>query len=335
MHSTLSSKSAADYNIQEINAIANEVIEIEAAAVASLKSRNDRNLSQAVNYIINSTGRVIICGLGKSGLIGKKISATLASTGTPSLFLHPAEAIHGDLGMITANDTIVTISYSGETDELLKLVPAIKNFGIPHISITGNPNSTLAKNSDCSLDVHVEREACALQLAPTSSTTATLVLGDVLAVTLMKIKGFKEHDFAQFHPGGSLGRKLLCKVSDEMVVDPLPTVLPNNTIKDVIISIGEGQLGVTIVVDNDKQVLGIITDGDLRRAMSKFEHDANFFNLTAKDIMSAGAKRIHQDALIAEAEHMMNINRINSLIVENDDKLVGILYQRKLKYGTL
>ncbi len=323
------------FDIEEVNTIANEVIDVEASAILNLKGLNNDSFYTAVNYLIKSSGRVIICGLGKSGLIGKKISATLASTGTPSFFLHPAEAIHGDLGMIVGNDVIITISYSGETDEVLKLVPIIKKLGIPHISITGNPNSTLAKNSDCSLNAHVAREACALQLAPTSSTTATLVMGDALAVTLMKLKNFKEHDFAQFHPGGSLGRQLLCKVSDEMVIDPLPIIRPEDRIKEVIMSIGSGQLGVTVVVDDADLIIGIITDGDLRRAMSKFEYDKGFFNLTAKDIMSKNPKRIRPSALIAEAEGMMNENKINSLIVEDNNKLVGILYQRKLKYGTL
>ncbi|PWK77737.1 arabinose-5-phosphate isomerase [Mucilaginibacter oryzae] len=323
------------FDVEGINAIANEVIDIEASAILNLKSLNNDSFCTAIGYLINASGRVIICGLGKSGLIGKKISATLASTGTPSFFLHPAEAIHGDLGMIMSNDAIITISYSGETDEVLKLVPIIKKLGIPHISITGNPNSTLAKNSDCSLNVHVAREACALQLAPTSSTTATLVIGDALAVALMKLKNFKEHDFAQFHPGGSLGRQLLCKVSDEMVIDPLPVIRPDDKIKEVIMSIGSGQLGVTVVIDEADSIIGIITDGDLRRAMSKFEYDNGFFNLTASDIMSKNPKRIRPGALIAEAESMMNENKINSLIVEDNNKLVGILYQRKLKYGTL
>lgn len=328
--------STGEFDIIQVSNYVQDVIDIEADAINNLKKYLDQEaFFNTIRKIINASGRIVICGLGKSGLIGKKISATLASTGTPSFFLHPAEAIHGDLGMITKDDVIITISYSGETDELLKIVPAIKNIGIPHISITGNPNSTLSKNADYNLNVHVDREACALQLAPTSSTTATLVLGDAIAVTLMKLKDFKEHDFAQFHPGGTLGRKLLCKVADEMVVNPLPTVLPDDKIKDVITSIGSGRLGVTVVIDKLKNIIGIITDGDLRRAMSNIENETTFFSLKAKDIMSSPPKLISPDSLIAEAEKMMDQMMINSLIVESDNKLIGILYQRKLKYGSL
>lgn len=322
-----------NYTVADINAIANEVIDIEAAAITDLKGLNNENLSRAIEYIINLKGRLIICGLGKSGLIGRKISATLASTGTPSLFLHPTEALHGDLGMITAADAIVTISYSGETDEMLKLVPIIKNLGIPHISITGNPNSTLGRNSDCALNVHVEREACALQLAPTSSTTATLVLGDALAVTLMRLKGFKEDDFAQFHPGGNLGRRLLAKVSDEMITEGLPKLKATDQLKEALMVMSEGRLGMGVVLNEHDSILGIMTDGDLRRALSKFE-EGSFFKLTVGEVMTAHPKTIGPDELVMDAEELMDRYKINALLVEKDGRLLGILYQRKIKYGS-
>lgn len=322
-----------NFTVAEINAIANEVIDIEAAAVTNLKGRNNQQFHQVVECILNLKGRVIICGLGKSGLIGKKISATLASTGTPSLFLHPTEALHGDLGMITSGDAIITISYSGETDEMLKLVPIIKNMGIPHISITGNSQSTLARNSDCTLDVHVEREACALQLAPTSSTTATLVLGDALAVTLMRLKGFKEDDFAQFHPGGNLGRRLLAKVADEMIVEGLPKLKAADRLKEALMIMSEGRLGMGVIVNEQDNILGVITDGDLRRAISKFD-EGSFFTLTAGEVMTKNPKTISPEALVMDAEEMMDKYRINALLVEQDGHLLGILYQRKLKYGS-
>ncbi len=333
MSAVSSSRLILNYSEAAINAIANEVIDIEAAAIKELKGLNDHSLYQAIEYIINLKGRVIICGLGKSGLIGKKISATLASTGTPSLFLHPTEALHGDLGMITPDDAIVTISYSGETDELLKLVPIIKDMGIPHISVTGNPNSTLARNSDCSLNVHVEREACALQLAPTSSTTATLVIGDALAVTLMRLRGFKEDDFAQFHPGGNLGRRLLAKVSDEMITEGLPKLKVTDRLKDALMVMSAGRLGMGVIVDEQNAIRGIITDGDLRRALSRFE-ESSFFKLTVGELMTTQPKRINPEALVMEAEELMDKHKINALLVEKDGRLLGILYQRKLKYGS-
>lgn len=321
------------YTVNEVNAMADEVIGIEAAAIQNLSALNRDSFFEAIRLIINLKGRVIVSGVGKSGLIGRKISATLASTGTPSLFLHPTEAIHGDLGMVTAQDAFVTISYSGETDEVLKLVPVIKDLHIPHISISGNLHSTLAKNSDCALNVRVEREACALQLAPTSSTTATLVLGDALAVTLMKLKKFKESDFAQFHPGGNLGRRLLAKVGDEMITENLPLLREDTAIRDTLLTMSAGRLGTGVVLDENDRIAGIITDGDLRRALSNF-NEGEFFKLKAGDVMTRHPKTIGAEALVIDAEELMDAGRINALLVEEAGRLKGILYQRKLKYGS-
>ncbi|MBX2903789.1 MAG: KpsF/GutQ family sugar-phosphate isomerase [Chitinophagales bacterium] len=315
-------------NIQEIF---REVIALEANAIQALQQQNFEQLEAATNAILQCKGRVIVSGLGKSGIIGKKISATFASTGTPSFFMHTSDALHGDLGMVKSEDILLCISNSGETDEILKLIPALKKNHVVIISFTGNPASTLAKNSNYHFNTHVEKEACPLQLAPTASTVAALVIGDALAVTLMKLRNFKEQDFALFHPGGNLGRKLLRTVADEMLTEPLPQLPLHADIKEIINAIGKWQLGLTVITDEHKNVIGIITDGDLRRAMAKTPQQS-FFQLTAKDIMTPNPATTHAQMLLADAEMLMQSLNKNSLLVIENEKLKGVIYQRKIKY---
>ncbi|HXY62205.1 MAG TPA: KpsF/GutQ family sugar-phosphate isomerase, partial [Nitrospirota bacterium] len=247
---------------------AKKVLRIEAEAVAALADRIDDSFDKAVQMILNCEGRVVVTGMGKSGLIGKKIAATLASTGTPALFLHPAEGIHGDLGMVTRGDTVIALSNSGETDELSRMLPSLKRLGIGIIALTGNVDSTLAKNSDVVINVGVKEEACPLGLAPTASTTAALAMGDALAVALLDKRGFKEEDFACFHPGGALGKKLLLRVQDLMHTgDDVPVVTETTLIKDAIFVISSKKMGVTAVVNTSGKLVGVISDGDLRRWM--------------------------------------------------------------------
>jgi len=298
---------------------AKRVIEVEAEAISHLTSQLDDQFTQAVEVILNSKGRVVICGMGKSGLIGTKITSTLASTGTQCFFMHPGEAFHGDLGMVASEDIFIALSNSGETDEVIKLLPFLKDNGNIIISMTGKPQSTLAKNSNYHLNIAIPQEACPHQLAPTSSTTATLVMGDALAVALMEARDFKPQDFARFHPGGSLGRKLLSRVKHEMKSKNLPFVKSDDSMKDVIHTMTDGRLGLCIVDDG----AGIITDGDLRRHM---ETDAiELMNKTAGDIMSPNPKTIDADARLADAEEMMTENRITSLLVSSDQKVVGVI----------
>lgn len=302
---------------------AREVLQTEAEAVMHIKESLNGEFVAAVETILNCMGKVILTGMGKSGLIAKKISATLASTGTPSFFLDPSEAFHGDLGMISKEDVILALSYSGETDEVLKIVPFIHENGNKLISITGNSESALAKNSDINLDVHVEREACVLHLAPTSSTTAQLALGDALACALMKIRNFSAQDFARLHPGGSLGRRLLMTVGQVMRCHDLPVVSEEATAVEMIHAISRGGLGL-IVVQRNQDILGIITDGDIRRAMES--HQAEFFNIRPMDIATCKPKTIHPDSKLIEAERAMTQNKVNSLLVVNDNNnLLGVI----------
>lgn len=304
---------------QNYQAIAKQVFDIEAEAILNLKTLIDGNFSGSVEAILETQGRVVICGMGKSGLIGTKIMATFASTGTPCFFMHPGEAFHGDLGMVSSKDVFLALSNSGETEEVIRLLPFLKDNGNTVISMTSRPDSTLAKNSDFHLNIAVPREACPHQLAPTSSTTATLVMGDALAVALMEARDFQPHEFARFHPGGSLGRKLLTRVKHEMKSKNLPLVAANAEIKDVIHTMNEGRLGLCIV-DNGK---GIITDGDLRRHM---ENDAtNFMQLSAKDLMKTSPITIDAEARLSDAEEVMNNNKITSLLVTENDKVAGVI----------
>ena len=299
---------------------AKEVFDIESRAILQLKNRVDIGFHEAVVSIISSSGRVILCGMGKSGIIGKKIAATLASTGTPSFFMHPGEAYHGDLGMITTDDVFLAISNSGETSEVVKLLPFLRENGNYLIAMTGNPSSTLAVVANSHLDISVEEEACPLKLAPTSSTTATLAMGDALAVTLMKARDFKPENFARFHPGGSLGRRLLSSVDDEMVVDNLPLVSPQASILDLIESIGVGGLGIAIV--ESANGLGIVTDGDIRRAVQKYGD--NVFQVTASEVMTPDPASIASGARIEDALYLMDKQKITSLLVTDQNRVIGV-----------
>jgi len=305
-----------------IIARAKEVFKIEADAIANLSNNLDDNFEEAVKAILNCNGKLIISGMGKSGIIGKKIAATMASTGTPSFFLHPGEAYHGDLGMIEKDDIVLLISNSGETDEILKLIPFLKAQNNIIIAMSGKMNSTLAKNSTYHLNVFVAKEACPLQLAPTSSTTATLVMGDALAVTLMELRGFKDTDFAQFHPGGSLGRRLLTTVEDVMKKENLPLVTMNTGIQDLIQKISSARLGLVVVMNNDI-IEGIVTDGDIRRAMENSQKD--FFTLKAFDLMTKNPRTIECKAKVAVAQKLMTELKVNSLLVVHNEALVGIV----------
>lgn len=311
-------------NPTEIFETARKTLDIEIESLALTSASLDDGFLRAVQLISQSRGKVVVTGMGKSGHIGHKISATLASTGTPSFFMHPAEAYHGDLGMIDSQDTILAISYSGETDEILKLIPYLKLNGNKLISLSGKRDSTLARNSDAHIQIAITREACPLELAPTSSTTVTLALGDALAICLMKIKGFREENFARFHPGGSLGRRLLSKVKDHMRTENLPVVPPESSLALVINSMSAGRLGLALVKGNGK-VQGIITDGDLRRLFEK--KGKNAFDLRAFEIMTPNPKTIYQTASLKEAEQKMIDHKINSLVVidEMTEELLGVI----------
>jgi arabinose-5-phosphate isomerase len=290
------------------------VLRIEAQAILDLVEQLDERFAQAVELMYRCTGKVVVTGMGKSGIIGKKIAATLASTGTPALFLHSAEGIHGDLGMLSRPDVVIAISNSGETEEIIKLLPTIKRFHIQLISLTGNTKSTLAKNSDVVIDVGVKEEACALGLAPTSSTTAALAMGDALAIALLEKRGFKEEDFAAFHPGGVLGRRLLLKVEDVMHSGKaVPQVLEDTPMKDVIMEMTSKKLGMTTVTDSSGQLKGVITDGDLRRLLERPLSD--LLRMQARQVMTPKPKVIHRSALAAEAVQRMEDYEITALVV--------------------
>ena len=302
--------------------IARNVIKIESEEVRKLSLLLDDNFSKSIEAILKSQGKFIICGMGKSGIIGKKIAATLASTGTPSFFLHPGEAYHGDLGMIEKEDILLLISNSGETDEVLKIIPFLKSQGNIIISMSGNPLSTLAKNTNYHLNIAVDEEACPLNLAPMSSTTATLVMGDAIAATLMKLRNFKDENFAKFHPGGSLGKRLLTKVSDIMMKNNLPIISKETNIKDIIHSVTNGGAGITVIVEDEK-IIGLITDGDIRRAMDSKQEQ--FFSLKAKDLMSKNPKRVDIKSKLIKVQKVMTQHKVNSLLVCEDKKLLGIV----------
>ncbi|MCV3422589.1 KpsF/GutQ family sugar-phosphate isomerase [Campylobacter lari] len=302
--------------------IAKEVFEIESKTILDLCDNLDEDFNKAVELILSIKGRCVISGMGKSGHIGAKIAATLASTGTPSFFMHPGEALHGDLGMITSEDVLLAISNSGETEEVLKLIPVIKKRKIPLIVMAGNQNSTLAKQADIFINIVVKKEACPLQLAPTSSTTATLAMGDAIAVALMRARKFRPDDFALFHPGGSLGRKLLTRVGDLMVSNNLPIVSPESEFNELVDVMTSGKLGLCIVLEN-KKLVGIITDGDLRRALRA--NDKPRFDFKAKEIMSESPKTIEANAMASEAEELMLKHKIKEIVVTQDEKIVGII----------
>lgn len=303
--------------------LARKAINTELLALKRMKETLGDNFADAVEMILSGQGKCIVTGMGKSGLVGRKIAATLASTGTPSFFLHPGEAFHGDLGMISKEDVVLALSYSGETDEILKIVPFIHSNGNKLVSMTGNPESALAKNSDIHLDVSVEEEACILHLAPTTSTTAQIAMGDALAVSLMQMRGFTSVDFARLHPGGSLGRRLLMTVGNVMRDHDLPVVAPDCPAAEMIHAISKGGLGLIVLCEGDR-IEGIVTDGDIRRAMER--SGADFINLRAADILTRDPKRIHPEEKLIEAEKMMTRHKITSLLVtDRDERLAGVI----------
>lgn len=311
---------------QSILNIAKSTINMESEAIANLAQLLDDDFADAVQLIYNSKGRVIITGIGKSAIIANKIVATLNSTGTPAIFMHAADAIHGDLGLILKDDVVVCISKSGNTPEIKVLVQLINNGPNKMIAITGNKDSFLAQRADYILNAYVEKEACPNNLAPTTSTTAQLVMGDALAVCLLELRGFSSKDFAKYHPGGALGKKLYLRVSDLSSMNEKPKVNKSTSVKDVIIEISEKMLGVTAVVENNK-VIGIITDGDLRRMLSKTD---NFSAYTANDIMSANPKCIDNDAMAVDAMELMETNGISQLLVEKNGNYAGVVHLHDL-----
>lgn len=297
--------------------LAREVFVIEAESITNLIEKLGKPFEEAIDMLYNCKGRVIVTGMGKSGLIGKKIAATFSSTGTPSYFLHPAESTHGDSGVITRDDIVLAISNSGETSELLQLLPLIQRFGVKMISLTGKLNSTLAQRSDVALDISVEKEACPLNLAPTASTTATLAMGDALAVCLLEKRGFSAEDFLLFHPSGALGKGVFWKVEDLMVKgEDLPVVNMENKFQDAIQVITDKKLGVAVVVDEKGMLKGLLTDGDIRRALQKH---TEISGLKVKDVMTIGAKTIAKDAFAAQALQIMEKYSITSLVIAKPD----------------
>ncbi|HZJ35400.1 MAG TPA: KpsF/GutQ family sugar-phosphate isomerase [Gillisia sp.] len=311
---------------ENILSVAKETISIEAKAIANLEELLTQDFADAVQCIYNSKGRVIITGIGKSAIIAGKIVATLNSTGTPAVFMHAADAIHGDLGTILKDDVVICISKSGNTPEIKVLVPLIKNFNNKIIAITGNVDSFLGLQSDFVLNAFVEKEACPNNLAPTTSTTAQLVLGDALAVCLLDLRGFSSIDFAKYHPGGALGKKLYLRVGDITAQNQQPQVSPNTNVKDVIVEISEKMLGVTAVIENEK-IVGIITDGDIRRML---RNNDSFVHLTAADIMSKNPKTIAPDAMAVDALEMLEENKISVLIAEENGKYAGVVHIHNL-----
>jgi arabinose-5-phosphate isomerase len=306
----------------KILASAKKTIQSESKAIEKLVDFIDDNFVNSIETILKSKGRVVLTGIGKSAIIAQKIVATLNSTGTPSLFLHASEAVHGDLGMVQGNDVVICISKSGNSPEIKVLVPLLKRDGNILIAITGNTTSFLAKASHFVLNTYVEEEACPNNLAPTNSTTAQLVMGDAIAVSLMEMKNFTANDFAKYHPGGALGKKLLLRVHDMLDRTHRPMVLSSSSIKDVIVEISEKRLGVTAVVEDDK-VIGIITDGDIRRMLNKTE---NITGLTAKDIMSINPKSIQSKELVSDALHLLENHAITQLMVFENDNYIGVLH---------
>lgn len=302
---------------------AERCIKEEAQAVMQLLPQLDESFDRAVSLMYHCRGKVIVTGVGKSGHIGAKIAATLSSTGTPSFFINPLDVFHGDLGVMTRDDVVLAISYSGQTDELLRFIPMVLHMNIPIIGMSGNDMSLLAKYSTVHLHVKVDREACPLNLAPTSSTTATLVMGDALAVALMQVRNFKPRDFAQFHPGGELGKRLLTTAQDVMRTDELPVIPPTMHLGEAIIHVSKGKLGLAVAV-TDGRVAGIITDGDIRRAMEKWQ--AEFFNRTVADIMTRQPKTALPSAKISDIQKMMNTYKIHSILIVSEDKrLLGVV----------
>ncbi|WP_417371562.1 KpsF/GutQ family sugar-phosphate isomerase [Gelidibacter japonicus] len=324
MHQTQKSQ---NLNIKNsILSTAKKTIDLESSAISNLVNLLNDDFADAVELIYNSKGRVIITGIGKSAIIANKIVATLNSTGTPAVFMHAADAIHGDLGLVLEDDVVICISKSGNTPEIKVLIPLLKGAKNKLIAITGNTKSFLGQQADYVLNTYVEHEACPNNLAPTTSTTAQLVIGDALAICLVELRGFSSKDFAKYHPGGALGKRLYLRVSDLSSVNEKPQVGLNTNVKQVIVEISEKMLGVTAVVEDEK-IIGIITDGDLRRMLTK--SDA-FIHLTAKDIMSSNPKRIDENAMAVDALELMETNEISQLLVENEGKYAGVVHLHDL-----
>jgi arabinose-5-phosphate isomerase len=304
---------------------AKRVFQLEGKSVAEIAKKIDQNFAEAIELLFNCRGRIIITGIGKSGLVGRKISSTFSSTGSPTIFLHPAEAQHGDLGIVTTDDVVIAISYSGNTEELLSLLPYFKRFGIKIIAITGKPQSSLAKNSDVCLDVGIPREACPFGTIPTTSSTATLVMGDALAICLLKKRNLKKEDFALFHPGGTIGKTLLLRVKELMHTgDENPVVNENVSLKEAIYEMTSKGLGMTSVVGNKGKLVGIVTDGDLRRIL---ERESNVINLPVKKVMTRNPKTITEDTLAAQALMIMEKYSITSLVaVDDKQRPFGVIH---------
>lgn len=315
----------ANFNADRALRLARETLQTEAEAVAALAGRLDGEFARAVELTLGCTGRVVVSGMGKSGHIGRKVAATLASTGTPSFFVHPAEASHGDLGMVTRDDVLIAFSNSGETAELLSIVPIVKRIGAKLISVTGNPESALAKLADAHLNAGVEKEACPLNLAPTASTTAALAMGDALAVAVLDARGFGEEDFARSHPGGALGRKLLTHVRDVMRSgNAVPKVRENTPLAQALMEITRKGMAMTAVVDPDERLIGVFTDGDLRRLL---ETPRDWKTMPISEVMHRSPHAVGPDQLAVEAVQVMEANRINQmLVVDADGRLVGALH---------
>ena len=309
--------------IDDIKAMAEACLRDEAKALIDLIPLLTDDFAKAVELMANCKGKVVVTGVGKSGHCGAKIAATLASTGTPAFFINPLDAYHGDLGMLASGDVVLAISNSGNTDELLRIIPLLTDRKIPIVAMTGNPQSLLARYSTYHLNIAVEHEADPLNLAPTSSTTATMAMGDALACALIKVRNFRPADFARYHPGGSLGKRLLAKVKNYMMSENLPSVKPTDKISDTIIQISTTKKGIALVFDEDRMV-GVVTDGDVRRAMQS--HQQEFFNLTVRDIMSTTPKTVNQEAHLQDAEEMMRKYNIHTLVVVNDTGVcVGLI----------
>ncbi len=315
---------AQELTNEELLALAGEVLEIEARAVDGLRARLDDSFVAACRLCLDTPGRIVVTGMGKSGHISGKIAATLASTGTPAFFMHPGEASHGDLGMITNQDVLLAVSNSGETEEIITILPLVKRMGAPLITMTGNPGSTLAEAADVHLDVSVAEEACPLNLTPTASTTATLAMGDALAVALLKLRGFTAEDFALSHPSGSLGKRLILRVTDVMRTgSDMPAVAPDVKLTDGLMEMTQKGLGMTAVIDDQDRIVGIFTDGDLRRAL---DAGVDVHKTTMNEVMHTKCTTVSADVLAAEAVHVMEENKITALLVIDDDRrLVGAL----------
>jgi len=308
---------------KKLQQLGRAVLEVEAQAISELIPRVDAGFVRACQYMLECSGRIVVTGMGKSGHIGSKIAATLASTGSPSFFVHPGEASHGDLGMFTAQDVVIALSNSGETDELLTILPLIKRLHAPLITMTGNPGSSLARAADINIDVSVSQEACPLGLAPTSSTTASLAMGDALAVSLLEARGFTADDFARTHPGGRLGRRLLLLITDIMHTGlEIPQVHEVVPLSDALLEMSNKRLGLVVITDQDGEIKGIFTDGDLRRI---FDHDQiNVRTTSIGDVMTPGGRTVHSDILAAEALQIMESYKINALpVVDDNNKLIG------------